>query len=716
MKNCTNCHHPLELSSKFCPNCGNQQPENSLVNESNPLVGDKNVISTGGGDITGTKITGGNVSFTNVHHAQDDTKKRVRCFYTGQGVALEDLMNCPSCKKDVARSYFNFSNKRCYHCDDTSKEEYTQLMRGYLSDGRLDSSEIKELQMHQIRLLLTEDETTTIENSERERLAFVKTSNISDKELRDLDDLAKLFELNKHIKQGDSIISVLYKKYPQSPEVSFYYFLNEFDKKDRNLYDLALSTREDNLFAYYFGGIAAELEGKTEQSQKIIEKLSLVYDEYFYLNDALKLLSLAEKFEYQRNKLISDKIITLLNEIDNSSLKGIYLSAYLGLIGYVDNYCCNAENAALLAKHSDATSAALGYFFINIREEKFLAQKRKIEAQKQAELERVELEKLEKRKAEEKAKAEAYKIEQEKKEKIEEQKRLEREKLNKEKKIEEIKNKEIRDKRINSILDYFLKKDQDGKSTLTSLTSFLFIILFLGGAFAFWIIPSNKERDKKEEEAKELSVNLELIYERIDGFILKNQLDSAYNLLTLLIHPSTESSTYDKNFFEKYKYNEYWQIKREELKQRIITNGTLKNKEELAQNNENAEISTNPKELSLNLEDSESDEMDDEYLYDINHSFGGNYKGLFGDKKILLNISNITSKGDVIGYNILGDKKRVLSGTFKGNLFELAEPGDDTWDGVFKFTVNDKGEAIGTWTSNNGKLKRSFSLFKDTDN
>lgn len=415
MANCINCGHSLELNAKFCPECGLKQAENNPENQASPLVGDKNVISTGGGDITGTKITGGNVSYTNVHHAQDDTKKRVRCFYTGQGVALEDLLNCPLCNKDVARSYYNFNNKRCYHCDDTAKNEYTLLIRDYLSDGRLDPTEIKELQMHQARLLLTDYETKIIESSERERLAFVKTLTISDKELRDIEDLAKLFELNKHIKQGDSIINVLYKKYPQSPEVSFFYFLNEFEKKDTKLYNLALSSREDNLFAYYFGGIAAELDGKTDDSQKIIEKLSLVYEEYFYLNDALKLLSLAEKFEYQPNKLISDKVTFLLNEIETSSIKGIYLSAYLGLIGYVDNFCCNAVNAAAIAKHSDSTSAALGYLFINIREQNIFAEKRKIEAQNQAEQERIELERFDKKNAEDKAKAEVLRIEQEKK-------------------------------------------------------------------------------------------------------------------------------------------------------------------------------------------------------------------------------------------------------------------------------------------------------------
>lgn len=569
MKNCINCGHSLELNAKFCPECGSKQPENLPENQASPLVGDKNVISTGGGDITGTKITGGNVSYTNVHHAQDDTKKRVRCFYTGQGVALEDLLNCPSCKKDVARSYYNSNNKRCYHCDDTAKNEYTRLMRDYLLDGRLDSTEIRELQMHQTRLLLTDEETKIIESFERERLAFVKTSNISDKELRDIEDLSNLFEQNKHIKQGDSIIKVLYKKYPQSPEVSFYYFLNEFEKKDSKLYNIALSSREDNLFAYYFGGIAAELEGKTDDSQKIIEKLSLVYEEYFYLNDALKLLSLAEKFEYQSNKLISDKVIALINEIETSSIKGIYLSAYLGLIGYVDNYCCNGKNASLIAKNSDATSAALGYFFINIREQKLLAEKRKIEAQNLAEQERIELEKLEKKKAEEKAKVEALRVEQEKKEKAEEQKRFQKVQEQENRRKAEDRERRERLEQYEKLADWqkplnqhLLKSNKDVKS-LKAANLIITPIVIIGLGVLLYSIFTGKE------ETNDLHAELSKKYEIINALILQNDLDSALALVPDLVHPSEDCREYNKPNDCKYSYTDYWKMMRSELTTKI---------------------------------------------------------------------------------------------------------------------------------------------------
>jgi hypothetical protein len=569
MRNCTTCGHSLELNAKFCPNCGTAQPENNLENQASPLVGDKNVISTSGGDITGTKITGGNVSFTNIHHAQDDTKKRVRCFYTGQGVALEDLLNCPSCKKDVASSYFNLSNKRCYHCDDTAKNEYTQLIRDYLLDGRLDPTEIKELQMHQARLLLTDDETQNIERLEKERLAFVKTLDISEIDVRDIEDLAKLFEQNKHINQGDSIINVLYKKYPQSPEVSFYYFLNEFEKKDIKLYNLAISSREDNLFAYYFGGIAAELEGKTDESQKIIETLSLVYDEYFYLNDALKLLTLAEKFEYEPNNLISDKVIFLLNEIENSSIKGIYLSAYLGLIGFVDNYCCDGMHASLIAKYSNATSAALGYFFINIREKKLLAEKRKIEVQKQAEQERIELEKLEKKKSEEKAKVEALRIEQEKKEEAEEKKRHQKAQEEDKKRNEEERERRERLGQYERLADWqkplnqhLLKSNKEVKA-FKKLNIILIPIAVIGlGVFLFNIFKSNSE-------VEDLDAKLSKQYEVINGLILQNKLDSALTLVPSLVHPSHDCREYSEPNDCKYSYADYWEMKRSELTKKI---------------------------------------------------------------------------------------------------------------------------------------------------
>lgn len=117
----------------------------------------------------------------------------------------------------------------------------------------------------------------------------------------------------------------------------------------------------------------------------------------------------------------------------------------------------------------------------------------------------------------------------------------------------------------------------------------------------------------------------------------------------------------------------------------------------------------------------------------------GTWKGDMAGKSVTIVIEKINNN-TITGYNIIGTNKRSLKGTFaKGNWDEscsiayvavLAEPGDDKWDGVYKIkfigynakeTANGiecggkfiGTEAQGTWSSNNGKLKKELQLSKN---
>jgi len=96
---------------------------------------------------------------------------------------------------------------------------------------------------------------------------------------------------------------------------------------------------------------------------------------------------------------------------------------------------------------------------------------------------------------------------------------------------------------------------------------------------------------------------------------------------------------------------------------------------------------------------------------DINNELIGEWIGAFGNDQILINIESINEDGSVTGFNIVKNNKRALTGFKNGNEFELKEPGDDKWDGVFKFTITEN-IATGTWTANNGKSTKQFSLSK----
>lgn len=95
------------------------------------------------------------------------------------------------------------------------------------------------------------------------------------------------------------------------------------------------------------------------------------------------------------------------------------------------------------------------------------------------------------------------------------------------------------------------------------------------------------------------------------------------------------------------------------------------------------------------------------------------------DKKPML-YNKITSsvdsiQGDVVkGHSVVAGNSRPFVGTAvkKGKLLEITakEPGDDQYDGVFKFTLNPAARTVsGRWTANDKKLAvttRKFTLGK----
>lgn len=105
-----------------------------------------------------------------------------------------------------------------------------------------------------------------------------------------------------------------------------------------------------------------------------------------------------------------------------------------------------------------------------------------------------------------------------------------------------------------------------------------------------------------------------------------------------------------------------------------------------------------------------NDESQEETYHNAN-TLIGEWWGAFGNDQLLLNIENINDDGSVTGYNIVRDNRRDLSGFVRDDKFELNEPGNEKWDGVFKFSISD-GLLKGTWVSNNGKSRREFTLSK----
>jgi len=94
----------------------------------------------------------------------------------------------------------------------------------------------------------------------------------------------------------------------------------------------------------------------------------------------------------------------------------------------------------------------------------------------------------------------------------------------------------------------------------------------------------------------------------------------------------------------------------------------------------------------------------------------GTWTGAFGNNSISLILDNLVDVKNIEAYSILKGKERQCPGTVivdNGKYYiELKEPGDDEWDGIFKFTIFNE-TASGSWKANNGKLTRDFILKRE---
>lgn len=246
---------------------------------------------------------------------------------------------------------------------------------------------------------------------------------------------------------------------------------------------------------------------------------------------------------------------------------------------------------------------------------------------------------------------------------------------------------------------------------------FLFLSL---GIFILYTVLDKKSTQKN---GAEINLKLESIEDQVKLAILEGNKEKALELANKLVHPlheDDESKEFDS--WSGYpKYDEVWNKKRETYKEQIMNMGI--NSKKLTLGGGQSETIQSPKPNETQLESELSDnpsqptnEIDDTgeqpLAGTINYSnLIGEWKGSFGNDELIINIESITEDGSVTGYNIVKNNKRPLTGVRNGDRFELKEPGDAKWDGVFSFTTSGNN-ATGIWKSNNGKLSKEFSLTK----
>jgi endogenous inhibitor of DNA gyrase (YacG/DUF329 family) len=211
---------------------------------------------------------------------------------------------------------------------------------------------------------------------------------------------------------------------------------------------------------------------------------------------------------------------------------------------------------------------------------------------------------------------------------------------------------------------------------------------------------SHFKANSKENDVK-LSQQLEQIEDKVKLSIQSGDKEKALDLANQLVHPSHENMETQKfDAWSGYpKYDEYWSKKREEYKEQIMQlggNRKIVNKQETHQVQE-----TPPEQTPTKIE-----------TPDFSSSIG-EWKGAFGNDQLVLTIETVNEEGYVTGFDIVKGNRRPLTGTAtkSGNsyYFELKEPGNDKWDGVFKFSISGN-TANGNWIANNGKSTKQFSL------
>ena len=153
---------------------------------------------------------------------------------------------------------------------------------------------------------------------------------------------------------------------------------------------------------------------------------------------------------------------------------------------------------------------------------------------------------------------------------------------------------------------------------------------------------------------------------------------------------------------------------KEQLEQLTKLNEELD--KELNNNNTTTEAKT---EETNTTEEQPVNNSDQQILVgNLSNSLKGEWKGDFGGKELLISLNEVDLDLGLTGYDEVKGNKRDLKGSITDNgngnfTINLKEPGDDKWDGSFKIKYID-GESTmsGTWTANNGKSTKNFTLTK----
>jgi hypothetical protein len=191
-------------------------------------VGDKNVIS--GGVVGKDKYEAGSMTFhstTHTHIVDDQSRKIVECAYSGKRIYFDDSVQCPECRRQVAKEYYIERSKRCEKCEQEAQETYKVFVATIVGGkGPIDASHKQQLDAEAKRLKIDSKTQAAILRSSHKRSTDA-SSRLSSVQRAELDTAVERFMRADDLRSKSQITETFAALHENSTneEVSFWYFL-----------------------------------------------------------------------------------------------------------------------------------------------------------------------------------------------------------------------------------------------------------------------------------------------------------------------------------------------------------------------------------------------------------------------------------------------------------------------------------------------------------
>jgi hypothetical protein len=273
---CVHCSHAILPTAKFCPECGSKQPDIDKENPTSKVIGDKNVVSTGGGDIfSGTKVTGTQI----VYYPKDDTKSVICCSICGKNDVFLNSISCPVCTKMVCSEHFNKESKRCANCTIIAENQYQRQFEVFFEKNRIDASERAYLNELSVSLFLNSNIIDQLEQKVKDNKAkkYVNSGFTDYLKIELTKSLNYLYEKDDLL-LANNALSELHAKHHDIKEFSYWHYFLEAIVNPAEYLRSFNSRTFDSIWQHYWSFLAHINNSNESLAYAAIEETKAKFD------------------------------------------------------------------------------------------------------------------------------------------------------------------------------------------------------------------------------------------------------------------------------------------------------------------------------------------------------------------------------------------------------------------------------------------------------